>query len=127
MDILHFNGFSFPPDTIIGYLHEKLNNILGQGIYYDTFKIQNAKWLWLVNDVVTIMNNDKILRGAFGLYPIFVAGILISVKDINFYVLGSEKLNYANYTEQCIADKKCTISHAGNYFQLSYGGETIVI
>jgi hypothetical protein len=61
------------------------------------------------------------------IYPSFVAGKFDSVKDINFYVVCNKKLNYADYIKQCISYRKCTISHTRNYFQLSYGGETIYI
>jgi hypothetical protein len=73
------------------------------------------------------MNNDKLLSVAFGLYPSFGGGILDSVKEITFYVLCSEKLNYMDNIKKCIADKTCTISHTGDIFQLSYSGETIYI
>ena len=53
-----------------------------------------------MNDVVTAMNNDKVLCGSFGLYPNYAAGILNSVKDIHFYLLSSEKLNYVDYVEK---------------------------
>ena len=36
------------------------------------------------------------LCGSFGVYPSYVVGILNSVKEINFYVLHSEKLNNAD-------------------------------
>ena len=44
-----------------------------------------------------------VLCGSFVLYPSYVAGILNSGKEINFYVLFSEKLNYADHVEKCIA------------------------
>jgi len=77
-----------------------------------------------------------VLCGSFGLYPSYVAGILNSVKEINFYVLCSEKLNYADYVENCIAGKECTYKFPKNYdfkvvtehsFQLTFGGETVKI
>jgi len=129
MDFLEFANVSFRPNADTGYLCEELNNILRESIWYDTFKIQNTKWLWLVNDVAAI-NSNKVLCGSFGLYPSFVAGILNSVKGINFYVLCNKKLKYADYIEKCISGKKWTIpfkSHTGEYFQLSSSGETIVI
>jgi len=49
------------------------------------------------------------------------------MKDINFYVLCNKKLNYADYIEKCISSRKCTISHTGNYFQLTSGEETILM
>jgi hypothetical protein len=82
-----------------------------------------------VNDVAG-MNSDKAFCGCSGMYPSFVAGISNSVKQIHFYVLCNEKLNYADYIEKCISGKECTISfklHTGDYFRLSYGEETIVI
>jgi len=127
MDFLHFGSVSFQPDTNIGHLCKELNNMVGNAIWYDTFNIQNTKWLWLVNNIVAVINKDGILCGCFELYTSFVAGILNSAKDINFYVVCNKKVNYANYINQCISDRKCTISHTGNYFQLSSGGETIYI
>jgi len=63
----------------------------------------------------------------FGLFPSYVAGILNSVKDVNFYVMCNKKLNYAYYIEKCISGRKCTISHTGNYFQLMSVEETVLI
>ena len=74
-----------------------------------------------MNDNVAAMSENNILIGYFGLYPSFVAGILNSVSQINFYVLCKEQLNYADYTEKSISSKGCSIpykSHKGNYFQL---------
>jgi len=127
MDFLHFGSVSFQPDTTIWHLCEELNNMVGNAIWYDTFNIQNTKWLWLVNDIVAAMNRDGVQCCCFELYPSFVAGVLNSVKDINFYVVCNKKVNYADYIKQCISNHKCTISHTGNYFQLSSGRETICI
>jgi hypothetical protein len=99
--------------------HEKLNKISGEDIWYDTFDFQNRKWLWFVNGIVVAMNSNKLLCGSFRLYPSFVAGILNSVKEINFCVLCNE-LKYADYIEN-------VLSHTGDYFQLSSNGETIAI
>ena len=70
------------------------------------------------------------LCGSFGLCPSYAAGILNSVKDIHFYVLRSEKSNHADCVERCIAGKVYSITyktHAGNYFELSSGNETIAL
>jgi hypothetical protein len=61
--------------------------------------------LWFVNYIVAVINDNNILRDCFELYLSFVAGILDSVKDINIYVVCNEKLNYADYIEQCISEK----------------------
>jgi hypothetical protein len=114
----------------MGQLCEDLNEVVGQGIYYDTFAVRNTKWLWLVSNIVTAINNDETIRGCFGRYASFVAGILNSVKRINFYVLCGEQLNYENYIEKCIGDEECSVSyksHTGNYFRLSFQGVTICI
>ena len=121
MDFLHFGSVSFQPDTNLGHLCEELNNVVGNAIRYDTFNIRNIKWLWLVNDIVAAMNSDGILCGSFELYPSFVAGILNSVKDISFTVVCNKKLNYTDYIKLCISDRKRTISHTRDYFQLSSG------
>jgi hypothetical protein len=84
MDFLQFSYVLFCSEANIGHLCEELNNILAEIICSATFKIQNTKWLWFVNDVVTAMNSNKILRLSFGLCPSFVAGILNSVKEIHF-------------------------------------------
>ena len=100
MDFLEFANISLLPNASIGRLFEDFNNIVGHGIWYDTFQVQNTEWLWLVNDIVTTMNSDKVLCGCFGLYPSYVADILNSVKEIHFYVLCSKKLHYAEYIEK---------------------------
>jgi hypothetical protein len=41
MDFLEFADVSFLPNTNIGRLCEDLYKIMGQGICYDTFRIQN--------------------------------------------------------------------------------------
>jgi len=111
-------------------LAENLNEIVRQGIYYDRFEIQNTKWLWFVSNMVTAMDNDKILCGCFGKYPTFVAGILNSARRMHFFVLCNEELNYENYIEKCIGDKDCNVcykSHTIHYSQLSCQSETIII
>ena len=45
---------------------------------------------------VTTVKIDKVLCVSFGLYPSYATGILNFVKEIHFYVLCSEKLNYAD-------------------------------
>ena len=64
-----------------------------------------------MNDIVTTMSSGKVLSGSFGLYPCFVAVILNSVKEIHFYVLCSEKLNYAFYIEKYIAGKENSVTY----------------
>ena len=76
MDCLLYKCASFTPDSSIGQLCEDMNKIVGYGIYYDTFKIQNTKWIWLVNNFITIINSNKVLCGSFGVYPSYVAGTL---------------------------------------------------
>ena len=123
MDYLDFKDVSFRANTNIGRLCENLSNIVGQCTWYDTFKIKNSQRLWLLNNIFAVMNKHNILCGCFGLYSSFVAGILNSVKQIHFYVLCNEELDYADYTEKCIAGKNCCISyksHTGDYFRLSF-------
>jgi hypothetical protein len=59
MDFLEFIDVSFLPKLSLGKLCEGLNTTVGQGILYDTFQVQNKKWLWLVNNIVTTMNCDN--------------------------------------------------------------------
>jgi len=94
---------------------------VGNGIWYDTFQVQNTEWLWLVNNIVTALNSDKVLWGCFGLYPSYVAGILNSVKEIHFYVLSSKKLHYGEYIEKCIAGNKCSVSYTKHTFSFIFG------
>jgi len=58
-----------------------------QGIWYRTFQVPNAKSLWLANGIFTTINSDNVRCATFGFYPRYVAGILNSVKEINFYVV----------------------------------------
>ena len=127
MDILLFNSFSFETEGNVGQLCQNLCRLIRQGIYYDTFKILNTKWLCLVNNIVTAMNSVKMRCSVFRIYPCYVAGILNSVKAINLYVLCSEMVNYLDYIKKCVTVKKCTISQGGDIFQLSYCGEIIYI
>jgi len=73
-----------------------LNTIVGQAIWHDIFHVQNRKWLWLVNNVGAL-NSVNMHCGCFGQYASYVAGILNSVKEINFYVLCNKRLHCANY------------------------------
>jgi len=61
MDFLDFRAVSFFPSSSIGRLCDDLNNIVGQGVWCDTFQVQNKKWLWLLNDIVTTMNSDNVV------------------------------------------------------------------
>jgi hypothetical protein len=65
MDFLQHADVSFGSDANIGQLCEELSNIYGRSIWYDTFKLQNKKWLWFVNDVVAAMKINTMLRGFF--------------------------------------------------------------
>jgi len=42
MDLLNFRDVSFLPSSSIGRLCEDLNNIVGQGVWYDTFQVHNT-------------------------------------------------------------------------------------
>jgi hypothetical protein len=68
-------------------LCEDLNTIVEKDIWYDTFQVQNTKWLWLVHNIVTTLNSDNVLGVTSGRYPSYVAGVLNAVKEIDFYVL----------------------------------------
>jgi len=137
MECEELQNISFSTNSSIEHLCKDLNEIVGQGIYYDMFQIQNTKWLWFVNDIVSALNNDNVLYGSFGFYPSYVAGILQSVEEIHFYALCSKRCNYTEYIERCIADKDCTITfrqlsqfYFGAYpdeqlFKFSYGGKTV--
>ena len=69
MDFLNYSDVLFGSGGDMGWLCKELIHIVGASILYNTFSFQNTKWLWFVNDVVTLMNNDKMLCGVFGLYP----------------------------------------------------------
>ena len=114
MEWLHFEQVCFLPNSSIGQLCEDLNEIIGQGTYYDTFEIQNTRWLWFIHNMITAINNDKAICGCFGLYPSFVGGILNSTKQIHFYVLCSEKLNHEYYINQCLATESSKLFTSAN-------------
>jgi len=128
MDFIEFTDVSFIPYLSLGKLCEELNTTVGQGIWYDTFQIQNTKWLRLVNNIVATMNSDNMLCGCFGLYPSYEAGILNSVKQIDFYVLWNKRrLRCSSYLEKCVAGKECTFKlSTDNYFVLTSGEEEVI-
>ena len=124
MEWRQFQNISFSQDSSIGQLWETD----GQGIYYDTFEIQNTKWFWFFSNMVNALSNEKTLCGCFGMCPSFVAGILNRAKRIHFFVLCIEKLNFEYYIEKFIVDKECSVSYTseiGHLFQISYHGEAI--
>jgi hypothetical protein len=128
MDFLDFFDVSFLSNLGIGHLCENLNSIIGQGVWYDTFQILNTRWLWLVNDLVTALKSSNVLCGTFGLYSSYVAGILNSVKENNFYVLCNKRINYGKHIRTCIAGKECTFKLlARNSFLLTSGCDTVLL
>jgi len=51
MDFLEFTDFLFLPFFSLGKLCEDLNTTVGQGIWYDTFQVQNKSrcgWLTIL-------------------------------------------------------------------------------
>ena len=130
MEWLQFPKISFSTDSGIGQLCEDLNEIVGQGIYYDTFEIENTKWFWFVSNIITALNNDNVLCGSFGIYPSYVAGILNNVDRIRFFVLCNKRPTYNYYIEKCFGDKECSVTYKcdfGQLFRISYQGEEILI
>jgi hypothetical protein len=75
------------------------------------------------------MNNDYMICECFGLFPSYVAGILNSVEEINFYVLcNKRRLRCASYVEKYVAGKECTFKlRTDEYFVLASGKEEVVI
>jgi len=45
MDFLDFEDVSLRANTNVGRLCEDLSNVVGESIWYDTFKVRNTKWL----------------------------------------------------------------------------------
>jgi len=83
-----------------------------------------------VKDIVATMISGKVLCGSFGLYPSYVAGILNSVKEINFHILCCEKLNYADNDVKYFACKAYSVTYKArteNYFELSSSNGKIVL
>ena len=74
--------------------------------------ISSSKYKAVVVSVVTKVNSDKVLCGSSGLYPSYVAAILESVKEIQFYTQCSKRINYADYLEKSIAEKESVLQHA---------------
>jgi hypothetical protein len=60
-------------------------------------------------------------------YPSYIAGILKSVKCINFYLVCTEKPKYGHYIKQCVDGKNYNISDTGNNLLISYDNEFIFI
>jgi len=130
MEFLDYEEVSFRPDANIGHLFNNLNNNAGKAVWYDTFQVQNTKWLWLVNNVVAALNSYNMHCGCFGQYASNVAGILNSVKEINFHVLCNKKVYIAQTTLKTLFQIQCFVSfksHTNNYFVLTSGEEKVVI
>ena len=122
MEWLNFEQVCFDSHSSIGQLCEDLNEIVGLGIYYDTFEIQN--------NTISAINNGKAICGYFGLYPSSVAGILNSTKQIHFCVLCNEKLIYEYYINKCIDNRECKFTYkcdSGYFYTLSSQSHYIFI
>jgi hypothetical protein len=127
MDLLFFQSVSLNPDSGIGHICEQLNSVIGHGIWYDTYQIQNTDMLWFVKGIIETVNSDNTLCGCFGLYPSYIAGVLNRMPGIHFYVVCSEKINVEEYIRKCMADKECTITHIGGRFLISYQEKVIKV
>jgi hypothetical protein len=128
MVFLQFADVSFRTHTNIGRICEDLNSMIGEEVWHDTFKIQNTNWLYLVNYIVSAINNDESLCVCFGLYTSYVTGILNSLKQINFYVLCNKRLNYVDLLERIISGKECTTEKFTEIcFQLQSDEERVLI
>jgi hypothetical protein len=75
MDFLHFQSVSLSPDSGIGCLCENFNNVIGRGIWYNTYEVQNTDILLFVNEIIETTNSDNMLCGSFGMYPSYIAGV----------------------------------------------------
>ena len=97
---------------LVWYISSSKYNVVtaGEWYCYDHEQWQYAMWM-------------------FRLYPSYVAGILNSVKEINFYVLSNKRrLWCASYLEKCVAGKECTFKLCtDNYFVLTSGKEEVII
>jgi hypothetical protein len=67
MYFLLFNDVSLFPNSGIGNLCEDLKSIVGQGLWYDEYKVTNTQWVQLVYDIVEVMYSDTVLCVCFGL------------------------------------------------------------
>ena len=110
MDFLDFTDVSFLPNSSIGQLCGNLNTIVEQGIWYDILQVKNKKHLWLLNDIVTIINSNNVLGASFRLYPSYVPAILNSVKEINFSVLCDKHINYEKYFDKILQEKSALLN-----------------
>ena len=63
MDFLDITSVCYLRNASIERLCEDLNNIVGHGIWYYIFDVENTNWLWLVNDIFTTLISDKVLCG----------------------------------------------------------------
>jgi hypothetical protein len=109
MDFIKFSAIPFGTQLDMGLVCTRLNDIIGVGSWFDSFKVQNTMWLSLVKKILVTLNREQAISAVFGLYPSYVAGILKHVIEINFYTLSNECLTYAHYTR---VDKKDETEHS---------------
>jgi hypothetical protein len=84
MNFLDYSAISFGSQFDMGLVCERLTDIIGAGSWFYSFTVNNITWLSLVRKIITAMNRDSVLCGAFGLYPSYVAGILEHVRGDTF-------------------------------------------
>jgi hypothetical protein len=67
------------------------------------------------------------LRGYYGLYASYVAGILSRMPNTHFYMVCSKKINFEDYIRECMANKECTNSNFDDTFWISYQERVIKV
>ena len=124
MNFMKFSTIPFGTEFDMGLVCTRLNDLIGVGSWFDSFTVQNTKWLSLF----VTLNSERVIWAVFGLYPSYVAGILKNV-EINFYVLSNDYLTYADYIEKVTSSEQCIISVSceKDHFTLSSGEETVLL
>jgi hypothetical protein len=126
-DFFLLNDISLPPKSGIGHLCEDLNSIVGQGLWYDEYNVQNTQCLQLDSDIIMAMNSNALLCGCFGIFPSYTAGLLKSVKCIHFYVVCNEKPDYGFYIRRCVECKNYAIIDARTNLLITCDNEIIFV
>ena len=110
MDFINFSTMPFGAGFDMGHVCTRLNDLIGVDSWFDSFSVQNTKWLPVVEKILMNLNSERVICAVVGLYPAYVAGILKHAVEINFYVLSNDYLTYENYIEKVASSEQCIVS-----------------
>ena len=94
----------------MGHVCTRLNELIGVDSWFDSFSVQNTKWLPVVEKILMNLKSERVICAVVGLYPAYVAGIMKHVVEIKFYVHSNDYLRNLDYIEKVASSEQCIVN-----------------